>query len=426
MKAVLEDLGGSQKKLVFEIPPEEVQEEVDKYCRKLAKEVDIRGFRKGKAPPSVIKRYFRERIRGEVATQLVSASLEKALKEHALTPVGEPEIDMPPLEEGKGFPFTVTVDVKPQIDVKDYRGVSPAAEPVEVTEEEVGKSLEELQRAHAQLQGIEADRPAAPGDVVLVDYAAFLDDRPVPGTEKQDAYIEIGAGAHKRDVEEKLIGATVGATREAEVEYPDNFVNKALAGKKVQYRFVVKNLFEKKLPNLDDEFAKDVGAYENLEALKARMREEIRREKESRARKRREEGLLDTILERNPFEAPRAMVKARKEQLIADARGHFLSQGLTLEKESEGFQRLETEFDSLADKEVRKHLVLEAIAAKESIAVSDLELEAEIARLAERHHQTVEKVRADILKQEDGLERLRHSLQLAKTLDFLMPGGTID
>ena len=426
MKAVVEDLGGSQRKLVFEVPAEEVAEEIEKYCRKLAKEVDIKGFRKGKAPTSVIKRFFREQVRGEVVSKIVSTSIEKALEENSLTPVGEPEIDTPPLEEGKSFPFTVTVDVKPEIEVKDYQGINVETEPVAVTEEEIQKALEELRKVHAELRGIEEDRGAVRGDVVLADYEGFFEERPVPGTENKDAQIEIGSGSFKADVEEALIGVRPGELREVDIEYPANFLNKEIAGKKVQYRFHIKKISEKKLPELDDEFAKDVGAYENLEALKERLRAEVGREKGVRARKKKEEAVLDLILERNPFEAPRSLVKSRKEQMIVDARAHFLSQGIALEKESEGFQRLEAEFDQLAEKEVKKRLVLDAIARKEKLIVSDADLEQEIERIAEKHNQSVEKVKAEMQKQEDGLERFRQSLQLMKTLDFLLPPVTIE
>ena len=425
MKADLEDLGGSQKKIVFDIPPEEVKEEMDKYCKKLAKEVDVKGFRKGKAPASLIKRYFKQQIQGEVASQIVSTSLEKALKEHSLTPLGDPEIDTPPLEEGKGFPFTVTLDVKPEIEVKDYKGIQLDAEPLEVVEEELDKSLEELQKVHAELKGIEEDRGAVNGEVALVDYHGYLDGEPLPGDEKKDVYIEIGSGSHKKDVEEALIGAKVGDTREVDVEYPANFLNKEMAGKTVQYRFHVKKIMQKILPALDDEFAKDVGTYESLDVLKDRLREQILSEKTIRERKRLEENLLDTILENNPFDAPRTLVKARRDQMIVDARSHFLSRGVTLEQDSEDYQRLEAEFENLADKEVKKHLLLEIIAAKESIQVSDSDVEQEITKIAENHKQSIEKVSADIQKQEDGMERFKQNLLTRRTLDFLLPPDTI-
>lgn len=426
MKTDVEDLGGSQRKLVVDVSPEEVKEEIEKYCKKLAREVEVKGFRKGKAPASIIKRYFKQQIHGEVASQLVTSSLEKALKEHSLTPMGEPEIDAPPLEEGKGFPFSVTLDVKPEIDVKDYKGIKLEKEPLEVNEEEIGRSLEELQKAHAELKGIEENRGAVEGEVVLVDYQAFLDGEPLPGEPKKDVYIELGSGGFKKDVEDALVGARAGESREVDVDYPENFLNKELAGKKVQYRFLVKKILEKVLPTLDDEFAKDVGTYESLDALKERLKEEILREKEVRQRKRLEGDVLDIILERNSFEAPRSLVASRKEQMIVDARTHFLSKGIALEQESEDFQKLDAEFDGLAEKEVKKHLLIDAIAKKEGIKVSDADVEEELKRIAERHDQSVEKVRADIQKQEDGLERFKQNLVITRTLDFLLSPDTIE
>jgi len=425
MKTVLEDLAGCQKKLVFEVPPEEVNEELDKYCRKLAKEVNVRGFRKGKAPPSVLKRLFKQQILGEVASQIVASSFEKAVQEHALTPVGEPDIETPPLEEGKVFSFTVTVDVKPEIDVKDYLGIVPEASPLEVKEEEVEKSLEELRKVHAEVKDLEEARPVAVGDVVLVDYEGLLDGTPLPQESKKDVYLEIGAGSYRKDVEDALVGSTVGETREVEVAYPENHINKSLAGRTVVYRFEVKKLMKKELPVLDDEFAKDVGPFDSLEALKARLREQILQEKKVRSRKRQREQVLETILERNPVEAPRALVKERLDQMITDARTHFLARGILLERGSEDLQKLETELASLAERDVKKHLLLDAVARKESIRVSDDEAEEAIRAHAQRSQQSLEKVRAEIQQQEDGLERFKHNLLMEKTLDFILPQDTI-
>jgi len=425
MKTVVEDMSGCQKKLIFEVPPEEVDKEVDTYCRKLAKEVDVRGFRKGKAPASVIKRLFKQQVLGEVASKIVTSAFEGAIKEHSLTPMGEPEIDTPPLEEGKSFPFTITLDVKPEIDVKDYRGILPDMPPLELREEEVEKALEELQKVHAQIKDLEEERPAANGDVVMVDYDGLLDGNPLAEDRKKDVYIEIGTGSYKKDVEEALVGARIGETREVEVEYPANHINKQMAGRKVVYRFRVKKIMKKELPLLDDEFAKDVGPFDSLDALKARVREQILQEKKIRSRKTQREQVLETILARNPLEAPRSLVKERLGQMMLDARTHFLSRGLLLEKESEDSQKLETELETLAERDVKKHLLLDAIARKESITVSDAEAEDQLRAYAQQNEQSLEKVRADLQQQEDGLERFKHNMLLEKTLDFILPPATI-
>ena len=425
MKTEVEDLGGSQRRIVCEVPSDEVQKEVDKYCRTLAKEVDVKGFRKGKAPPSVIKRYFRQQINREVASQLVASSFEEAVKEHSLTPLGEPEIDTPVLEEGKDFSFSIKLDVRPEIEVEDYKGIELHEEPVEVQEEEVQKSLEELQKVHGDLKGIEEDRGAVEGDTVLVDYAAFLDGQPIPDHERKDAYMEIGSESVKRDVEEALVGARVGDERKMDVEYPPNYVDKKLADQKVEYRFQVKKILVKELPKLDDEFAKDVGPYENLEALKGRLQDEIQKEKKVRARNRLEEDLLDEVLKRNSLDAPRSLVEARHAQMMKEAQVHFLSRGLQLEQSSEDYQRMEADLEELSEKEVKKHLLVEAIAQKESIEVSDEDVEARIQEVAGEHDQSVEKVKADIQKPEDGMERFKTNLLRRKALDFLLSQAKI-
>ena len=425
MKTVVEELGGCQKKLVFEVPPEEVGKEIEKYCRKLAKEVAVRGFRKGKAPSSVLKRLFKQQILGEVASQIVTSSFEAAVKEHDLTPMGEPDIDTAPLEEGKTFSFSVTLDVKPQLDVKDYLGIVPETPTLEAGEEEVDRSLEELRKVHAQIKDLEEERAVAEGDVVLVDYEGVLDGTPLPQDSKKDVYVEIGTGSYKKDVEEALVGGRVGETRQVEVPYPENHMDKSVAGKTVVYRFEIKKLMKKELPALDDEFAKDVGPFDSLDALKVKVREQILREKQARNRRRQREQVLETILERNPVEAPRSLVKQRLAQMIADAQAHFVSRGILLEKGSEDLQKLETDLEPLAERDVKKHLLLDAVARKESITVSDAEADEEIRAHAQRSQQSLEKVRAEIQQEEDGLERFKHNLLMEKTLDFLLPQDTI-
>jgi trigger factor len=425
MKTEVQDLGGSQKKVVCEIPSDEVQKEFNKYCKTLAREVEVRGFRKGKAPPSIIKRYFRQQVQQEVASQLLSSALEDALKEHSLTPLGEPEIDAPVLDEEKDFAFSITLDVKPEIEIGDYEGIELEEEPTEVEEEELEKSLEELRKAHGDLKGIEEDRGAVEGDTALVDYAAFLDGEPLAEMERKDVYMEIDASSVKEDVKDALLGARVGEERKMDVEYPENYMDKNVAGKTVEYRLQVKKILVKELPKLDDEFAKDVGPYETLEALKDRMREEIGKEKKARSRRALEDGLLEELLNRNAFDAPRSLVAARHEQMMKDAKIHFLTKGLAMEESSEDYQQLESNLQEISERDVKKHLLVEAVARKESIRVSDEEVEEKIKEIADQHEQSVEKVKADIQKNQDGLENFRANLLRGKTLDFLLSQATI-
>jgi len=425
MKTAVEDLGSSQKKITFEIPSEDVQDEVDKYCKKLAKQVDVRGFRKGKAPASVIKRYYMQQILQEVTTQLVSTAFEQGLKENEITMLGEPEIDAPALEEGKDFSFSVKMDIKPELENVTFEGIEIERESSEVEETELQTSLEQLQKAHGELKGVEEDRAAADGDTVLVDYEIKIDDVPIPNGDKQDVYIEIGAGSHNKDVEEALKGAKVGDSREAQIEYPESFINRELAGKKAVYHFQVKKIMVKELPSLDDEFAKDVGPYETLDDLKARMKEEIVREKELRIKQRLEEDLLEKILEKNTIDAPPTLIQARHAQMMKDATGHFLSQGLALEQDSEEHKKLNEEMLVIAEKEVKKQLFVELIGEKESITVPTEEVDKRIEEIAARHEQSPEKIRGDIQKQEDGLDRFQISMLREKTLDFILSQVTI-
>ena len=425
MKAEVQDLSGSQKNITFEIPSEEVQEEIERYCKKLAKEVDVRGFRKGKAPVTILKRYFRDQIHKEVSSQLVASSLEKSIKEHSLTPLGEPEINAGTLVEGQDFTFTVKMDVIPKIDVKDYIGVEVQQELVRIGDKDVELALENLRSAHAEMKGVQEDQPAEEGNVVLVDYEATVQGKPFTGNSQEDVYVEIGSGRYPEEIEGGLIGSKVGETLKVQITFPEVHVNKEIAGKQVDYALRVKKIFQKELPSVDDEFAKDVGQYSNLEELKEKLREELGKEKTLRIRRRVEERILEKIIERNPIDAPRSLVEAQHKQLMDEARHRFHAKGLAMDPGTDDYQRLETNLSTLAEKQVLKELMVDAISKKEAINVSDEELEEKIKAIADRSGQSVDRVKGELQK-EDGIERLRRSLKDDKTLDFLISKAKID
>jgi|YNPNPStandDraft_1061719.scaffolds.fasta_scaffold20234_1 trigger factor len=425
MKTEIQDLGGSRKNITFQIPSEEVEEEIQRYCKKLAKEVDVKGFRKGKAPVSIIRRYFKEQIQKEVSSQLVASSVEKTVKENALTPLGEPKIDAGTLVEGKDFTFSVTMDVLPKVEVKDYTGIEVVQEQVRVTEQDVDTALESLRKAHAQMKKLQEDRPAGEGDVVLVDYQGTLAGKPFAGGRDENVYIEIGSGKYPAEVEGALVGLRPGESATVKLTFPDAYAHKEIAGKTVDYAFTVKGIYEKELPALDDEFAKDVGRYAGLSELKDALKDELVREKTARVRRVVEERLLDRIIERNPVEPPSILVEERHRQLMEEARQRFQARGLLVAKGTEEYERLDADLRALAEKQVLKDLMVDAIAKKENIEVTDQEVEERLKTMAERSGQSVDRLKGE-LQRGNGLERLKRSMRDEKTLDFLLSRAKIE
>lgn len=425
MKTEIQDLGGSQKSITFRITSEEVEEEIQRYCKKLAKEVDVKGFRKGKAPVSIIKRYFKEQIQKEVASQLVASCMEKTLKEKELTPLGEPKIDAGTVAEGQDFTFSVTMDVLPKIEAKDYTGIEVVQEQVRVTDQDVDTALESLRKAHVQMKKIQEDRSAGEGDVVLVDSKGTVGGKPFAGGRDENVYIEIGSGKHPPEVERALVGLRPGESATAKLTFPEAYANKEIAGKTVDYAFTVKGIYEKELPALDDEFAKDVGNYAGLSQLKDALREELVREKTARARRVMEERLLDRIIERNPVEPPSILVEERHRQLMEEARQRFQARGLLVAKGTEEYERLDADLRVLAEKQVLKDLMVDAISKKENIEVTDQEVEERIKAMAERSGQSVDRLKGE-LQRGNGLERLKRSMRDEKTLDFLLSRAKIE
>ncbi len=425
MKTEIQDLGGSQKNIMFEIQADEVEEEIQRYCRKLAKEVDVKGFRKGKAPISIIKRYFKEQIQKEVSSQLVASSLEKTLKEHSLTPLGEPKIDAGTFTEGQPFSFSVQMNVLPMIEVKDYKGIEIPQEQATVTEQEVELALENLRESHAQMKGVQEDRPVEDGDVVLVDYQGTIDGKPFSGGSDKDVYIEIGSGGYPTMVEGALVGLHSGEQTTVPLPFPETYANKELAGKTVDATFVVKRIFQKELPAIDDEFAKDVGNYGSLDQLREALKDQLMKEKAARIRRKAEEALLEKIIEKNPFEVPLVLIEEKHQQLMDEARQRFQARGLLMAKGSQEYERLDADLRALAEKQVRKELVVDAIARQEGIEVSEEEIEAKIQAMAARSGQSVDRLKGE-LQRDNGMERLKRSMRNEKTLDFLLSHATIE
>ncbi len=425
MKTEIQDLGGSQKNIMFEIQADEVEEEIQRYCRKLAKEVDVKGFRKGKAPISIIKRYFKEQIHKEVSSQLVASSLEKTLKEHSLTPLGEPKIDAGTFTEGQPFSFSVQMNVLPMIEVKDYKGIEIPQEQATVTEQEVELALENLRESHAQMKGVQEDRPVEDGDVVLVDYQGTIDGKPFSGGSDKDVYIEIGSGRYPTEVEGALVGLHSGEQTTVPLPFPETYANKELAGKTVDATFVVKRIFQKELPAIDDEFAKDVGNYGSLDQLREALKDQLMKEKAARIRRKAEEALLEKIIEKNPFEVPLVLIEEKHQQLMDEARQRFQARGLLMAKGSQEYERLDADLRALAEKQVRKELVVDAIARQEGIEASEEEIEAKIQAMAARSGQSVDRLKGE-LQRDNGMERLKRSMRNEKTLDFLLSHATIE
>jgi trigger factor len=424
MKVQIENTGPFEKKIFFEIPREVVSQEVDSTYRTLNRNVKVKGFRPGKVPRSILERYYKAQVESEVISKLIEDSFGKAVEEHHLTPVAAPNVVDRAFEPGKDFTYSVTVEVKPEFGVEGYRGLEVEKPAVLVKEEEVEARLKGLQEAHAQLKPVEADRPVQEKDLAVVDFEGSLGGKPLEGWKVKDQLVEVGSRSLVGGLDQQLAGLPLRQERDLVVALPDDYPRKELAGKEINVRVQVKEIKEKILPVLDDEFSKEAGDFQNLQELKDRLRKNLEEQKQSQATQAAKEKLLDLLREKHPFAIPRSMIDRQAENIMARTELQFARQGIKLDSANLDSEKLRESIRPSAEKEVRGSLILEKVAEAEKIAVSDAELEQKLEQLAAQMNQRVEAVKS-FYQKKDRLGDLRAMMLEEKTLDFLLSQANV-
>ncbi|HZP41007.1 MAG TPA: trigger factor [Candidatus Binatia bacterium] len=387
-RVTLEDLTPVRKRLQVEIPAAAVQKELDRAFQVVGSQARLRGFRPGKAPRRVVERVFGEQVRREVLGRLVEESFQDAIEEHRLAVVGTPEIDADPLAPGEGIRYRADVDVRPAIVLGDLGGLEAKRPAVAVADEDVDAVVGRLRESVAQLRPVEDRHVVEAGDVVSVDLTSRVEG--ADPVHRDAVLLEAGAGTFALALERQLVGQHRGARLTLQVPYPADYANPNLAGKTAEFDVEVKDIRSKELPPLDDDFARDHGRCESLAELRVRIRADLEQEANERAEGAVREQILEQLIARHPFEVPPSLVARRADALIA-------SLDLRLPKGTEGEQalnQLRAQVSLRAERQVRAELLLDAIAAREGIAVTDAEVSAEIDAIAAREHQIVERVRA--------------------------------
>jgi len=424
MKVQIENTSPYQRKILFEIPSEVVSREMESTYRSLNRNVKLKGFRPGKVPRSILERYYKKQVEEEVFSKLIKDSYGKAVEEHHLAPVDAPTVLDRTFEEGKDFKYTLTVEVKPEVSVEGYLGLEVERAKVSITEEEVEARLRGLQDLHAQLKPLEKNRPIQEKDFVILDFEGSLSAKALEGWTVRDHLVEVGSKTLVGELDLQLISLSQNEEKDISLLLPETYAKKDLAGKEINVHLKVKEIKEKILPPLDDEFARDVGNYSTLADLKAHLRQTIEEQKQAQANQAAKEKLLNTLAEKHPFQVPKSMVERQVQTLIARTEQRLARQGMKLEDAGRDPQKLRESFLPVAEKEVRGSLILEKIARAENLSVSEAELDKKIEQIAAQIDQRAEAVKSYYQK-ELLLEDLRAQLLEEKTLDFLLSRAKI-
>jgi trigger factor len=416
----IKDEIGCRKIVSVEIAPDRYRSERERVLKGLVKKVELPGFRKGKAPVDLVRRRFTETITSEALRSILPLVYGHVVESHRLEPLGDPVFsDVDGSEEGS-LTFTINLEVKPSFEVEGYRNVKVKKEKIQVKKEEVEDVLKNLQER--QVEHVLVDRPAVTDDLVMIDYAPLGEDG-TPDEEKRvkDYPAQLGAGQLFPAFETAIAGRPAGHTGTVEIEYPQEYGHEALAGKKVEYQFTIKEVKEKRLPPLDDEFAKKVSEETGtLKDLKEDIEKRLKEEREKEARRKMEEQAIDMILERNPFEVPLSMKEHYKRQLGEEDGRRRQAMGAPPEEDEEKKRQMEELFEKIALRSIKRYFLMDYIARREELSATDEEIEAEIEKLGAESGRPIEEIEKYFKRGSEQLDSLRNRLRERKIFEIIL------
>ena len=420
MKATLISKENNRAKFTMDFTAEEFEAAVVKAYQDSKDKFNIDGFRKGKAPRSIIEKHFGEGVFFEDAiNNLFQTAYPEALNELDLEVIDSPQADFS--EIGKGKPLTVTIDVAvyPVVEVKDYKGIEVEQVDPEVTEEDVDRDIEAMRKRNSRM--VVADRPVENGDTVILDYAGFVGDEQFQGGTAENQELKIGSGMFIPGFEEQLIGVKAGESKDVVVTFPEEYQAKELAGKEATFKCTVHEVKFEELPELDDEFAKDVSEFDTLAELRddarARILESVKLQCENEAK----DKVIAQVYENNKIEAPATMVADEMDRMIQELEQQMRYQGLNIEQylqfTGSTLDDFRNEIKPEAEKRVATRIVLRSIGDVENVEVTDEDLDKELQRMSEAYNTDPENIKK--MLGEENLAFFRKDIALTKVMDML-------
>ena len=422
MNSKLEKVENNVATLEISVSAEKLEEGIMKSYLKNVKKFNIAGFRKGKAPRKIIERHYGEAVFFEDAINIICPdAYDEAVKEHNLQPVDRPNIDIVEIESGKGLIFKAAVTVKPKVTLGQYKGIEAEKKEYNVTDEEVDKEIEIIREKNARLVEV-SDRPVKNGDIAIIDFKGFVDDKQFEGGTSENFSLEIGSGQFIPGFEDQLVGAERGKEIDVNVQFPEEYNNKELAGKPALFKVTVKEIKEKQLVDLDDEFAKDVSEFDTLDELKADIRKNKEEQYKRLEKQQYEDEVINKVVENATVDIPEVMIDTQVNIMLRDFDYQLRYQGLNLEAYLKymnmELDKLKESYKDTAKNRVKSQLVLEKVAEVEGVAATEEDLDAEIEKTAKYYKQDLEKFKKTL--NEDEISYIKDGIIIQKAIDFLV------
>ena len=420
----IEDISPVKKKLSFAVPWTNVQDELNKVYREAAKTARIKGFRPGKIPRKILEVHYREQVEDEAISNLVNQYYWDTLQEKQIQAVSKPQIEQQGIEAEKDFTFSATVEVEPLVVPKDYLGIDLEKEELIVTDEDVQGKLDEIRQMFATMEDLQEDRALVTGDFATIDFEGFLDGKTRNELKAENYLLELGSGSFVPGFEDQLVGVKKGETKTVKVTFPETYHATDLAGKDVEFIVTVKAIRTKKLPEINEEFVKNFERYESLEALRDDVRKRLEEEKKHYIADEFQKTIAEKLLATNDFEVPASYVERQIYYMMSETQRRMISGGMEPKKAAEFTLKLRDQFHDEAQKAVKMILLLKSIAEKESLSVSDDELESRVREIAQQRSQDYDSFRKTLAK-DDLLENIRSEILTGKTYEFVEMKGRV-
>ncbi len=415
----------NEVKLTFTVEAEKFEEAMKKVYAKTAKYFNIPGFRKGKAPMQLVERQYGSEIFYEDAfNELAPEIYDEAIKENNIEAVSRPDIDILQMEKGKELIFTATVQTKPEVKLGKYKGIEIKKIEYNVSDEDVNHELGHMQERNSRLVSVE-DRAVEQGDITVIDFEGFVDGVPFEGGKAEGHELEIGSNTFIPGFEDQVVGMKIDEERDINVKFPEEYFSEELKGKDAVFKIKLHEIKKRELPELDDEFAKDVSEFDTLAELKASIKEKIETENKNKEKYETEEEAIKTVCENTEIDIPSGMIETEIDNMVKDIEGRLSYQGLKLDQYLQMIGKTETEmrkeFEEQAARSVKSRLVLEAIVEAEKLEASDEEVAEKLKEMAEKYNRDEK----ELSENEQLKSYLADSMKTEKAIDFIVKNAKI-
>ncbi|MFZ3207379.1 MAG: trigger factor [Geobacteraceae bacterium] len=425
MQVKVESLSQTKKRISLDIPAARVAEEIDKVYDQIGKRAVIKGFRKGKAPRSILEKHYSAIMEEDVLKNLINETFFTALKNENILPVSRPVINGDKLKKGEPFKYTATVEVFPELVVKDYTGIEVKKEKYTLDEDAISKQVLAMQESVSQLKPVDENHTAEPGDFVTLDYKGFVDGAPLEFGEDSDFQIELGSGRFIPGFELQLVDMKAGYEGEIKVAFPDDYGKKELAGKEATFAVKIKEIKVKELPPLDDEFAKQFGDFDTFDQLRAKVVESHEEQQKAKINSDLEARLVTALIRKNELEVPETMIETQLFQMLDDAKKRLASQKLTLEMMGLDEKTYLEQSREGAEMQVKGYMLLDALAKQEGITVGEEDVEEKLQQLAKETNQELAGWKIYYDKNETAKENLIAQIKKDKVIGFLLSKANV-